>query len=105
MELVFNILSLIFIVIGSIAILIGSFGLIRLPDIFSRIHAVGMIDTAGVGFLVLGMIFYAGWSMVSIKLLIMAIILFFTSPISGHAVANAAKQFGIKTDSKNIDNK
>ena len=58
MELVFNILSLIFIFIGSIAILIGSFGLIRLPDIFSRIHAVGMIDTAGVGFLVLGMIFY-----------------------------------------------
>ena len=95
MELVFQILSVLCIVIGSVAILIGSLGLLRLPDVFSRIHAVGMIDTAGVGFLVLGMIFHSGFSNASIKLIIMGVILFFTSPISGHAVANSAKQDGI----------
>ena len=46
MDTLINLISFIFIFIGSITILIGSLGLLRLPDVFSRIHAVGMIDTA-----------------------------------------------------------
>ena len=47
------------------------------------------------------MIIYAGWSLVSVKLLIMGLILLITGPISSHAVANASKQSNIKPSMKN----
>ena len=57
MELIFNIFTGIFFFIGSLSIIIGACGLIKLPDVFSRIHAAGMIDTAGTAFFILGMVF------------------------------------------------
>ncbi len=96
MALFIELFSYLFILIGSILILVGSIGLLRLPDVFSRIHAVGMIDTAGIGFIILGLLLHSGFSNTSIKLIIMGAILFFTSPISGHAVAISAKQNDLK---------
>ncbi len=80
--------------IGTLALVIGSLGLIRLPDVFSRIHAVGMMDTAGVGFIVLGMMIHEGFSLISVKLAAVAVFLFFTSPIATHAVAQVAYKSG-----------
>jgi len=96
MELAIELISYLFVSIGSILILIGSIGLLRLPDVFSRIHAVGMIDTAGIGFIIFGLLIYSGFSNTSIKLIILGAVLFFTSPISGHAVAISAKQNDVK---------
>ena len=76
--------------------MIGALGLIRLPDVYSRIHAAGIIDTAGVAFFILGMICLSGWSLVTVKLILIGIFLFFTSPISGHAIARVAHLSGIK---------
>ena len=80
--------------IGTLALVIGSLGLIKLPDVFSRIHAVGMMDTAGVGFIVLGMMIHEGFSLISVKLAAVAVFLFFTSPIATHAVAQVAHKSG-----------
>ena len=70
MVLLIELFSYFFISIGSILILIGSIGLLRLPDVFSRIHAVGMIDTAGIGFIIFGLLLHSGFSNTSIKLII-----------------------------------
>ena len=91
---IITILSGICFAIGSVAILIGAWGMITLKDVYSRIHAAGMIDTAGVGFYVLGMILLSGWSLVTVKLALIGIFLIFTSPISGHAVAQVARSSG-----------
>ena len=91
---IITILSGICFAIGSVAILIGAWGMITLKDVYSRIHAAGMIDTAGVGFFVLGMILLSGWSLVTVKLALIGIFLIFTSPISGHAVAQVARSSG-----------
>ena len=96
MEGLMPILASIFIGLGVISILIGALGLIRLPDVYSRIHAAGIIDTAGVAFFILGMICLSGWSLVTVKLILIGIFLFFTSPISGHAIARVAHLSGIK---------
>ena len=91
--LIFSGLSLF---IGVVALLIGSIGLIRLPDVFCRIHAVGMIDTAGASFIILGMVIYEGITLVTVKLLFIGIFLFFTSPIATHAIAQVAHMMRIK---------
>ena len=67
-----------FIACGVVALLIGSVGLLRLPDVYCRIHAVGMIDTAGAGFIILGMIIHEGFTLVTVLVLI-GIFLFFQS--------------------------
>ena len=96
LDISIEIISITSLVIGVFFILTGSIGLIRLPDVFSRIHAVGMIDTAGIGFIIFGLLVYSGFTIVSIKLLILGFVLIFTSPISGHAVAISAKKTGLK---------
>ncbi|WP_438997328.1 monovalent cation/H(+) antiporter subunit G [Candidatus Puniceispirillum sp.] len=91
-----SILSSLCLFIGIVALLIGSLGLLRLPDVYSRMHAFGMMDTAGVGFLILGMMLHAGFTLITVKLAFIGIFLFFTSPIAGHAVAQAAYKDGVK---------
>ena len=58
MTMLVEIVSGLFILLGVIALITGSLGLVKLPDLFSRTHAVGMMDTAGVGFIILGLIVY-----------------------------------------------
>ena len=91
-----DILSGLSIAAGVVALLTGSIGLIRLPDLYSRTHAVGMMDTAGVGFIILGLIIHEGFTLISVKLALVGIFLFFTSPIATHAVAQVAFRSGLK---------
>ena len=102
MDILVLVLSGLSIVIGVIALVIGSLGLIKLPDVYCRIHAVGMIDTAGASFIILGMIIQQGFSLVSFKLALIGVFLFFTSPIATHAVAQVAHKMGIKPVGRNL---
>ncbi|MDA9194004.1 monovalent cation/H(+) antiporter subunit G [Alphaproteobacteria bacterium] len=102
MDMLLLVLSGLSIAIGVIALLIGSLGLIKLPDVYCRIHAVGMIDTAGASFIILGMIIHQGFSLVSFKLALIGVFLFFTSPIATHAVAQVAYKMGVKPAGRNL---
>ena len=102
MDMLVLVLSGLSIGIGLIALLIGSLGLIKLPDVYCRIHAVGMIDTAGASFIILGMIIHQGFSLVSFKLALIGVFLFFTSPIATHAVAQVAHKMGVKPAGRHL---
>jgi multicomponent Na+:H+ antiporter subunit G len=97
-----SILSGSFILLGVLALLIGALGLLRLPDVYCRIHAVGMIDTAGASFIILGLAIHEGVSLVTVKLLFIGIFLFFTSPIATHAVAQVAHKSGVVPVGRNL---
>jgi len=88
--------------LGVLALLIGALGLLRLPDVYCRIHAVGMIDTAGASFIILGLAIHEGFSLVTVKLLFIGIFLFFTSPIATHAVAQVAHKSGVVPVGRNL---
>lgn len=88
--------SWILIVTGSIGLIISTFGLVRLPDFYTRIHAAGVTDTIGAELVILGLVIQAGLSLVSVKLLLIGLFLFFTSPTATHAVVNAAFTAGLK---------
>ena len=102
MELILDIFTGICFFIGSLSIIIGACGLIKLPDVFSRIHAAGMIDTAGTAFFILGMIFQSGGSLITVKLILIGVFIFFTSPVTSHATANLARQKNILPVGKKI---
>ena len=83
-------------IIGGFYLIVGSFGMIRLPDFWARLHGAGIVDTLATELFILGMILQSGWSIVTIKLILIGVFLFFTSPTSTHAVANAAWLAGLR---------
>jgi len=88
--LVIDILSWISFLAGGFFLLVGSLGMVRLQDFWARLHAASIIDSAGVGLIVLGMLLQAGFTLATIKLLLIVLFLFVTGPTATHAVANAA---------------
>jgi multicomponent Na+:H+ antiporter subunit G len=88
--------SWVLILLGSFFTVVGAFGLVRLPEIFSRMHAASVTDTLGVGLLVLGMMLQAGFGLVSVKLVFLLALFFFSGPVVTHALAQACLHEGIK---------
>ena len=95
MEMILYILSWASIITGSIFCVIGAIGLIRLPDVYCRMHAAGMIDTIGIGLIFLGLALQAGWTLALAKLGMILVFILFTSPTSCHALCRAAAYSGV----------
>lgn len=81
--------------VGSVFYVIGALGLMRMPDVFTRAHAVSVSDTLGAGALLLGMMIAAGWSLVTAKLVFILAILLFTGAVATHALSRAALTAGV----------
>ena len=96
MEQLIDVLSWVSIVGGLFFMLVGTVGILRLPDVFTRLHAAGMTDTMGAGLLILGMCLQAGLGLILVRLLIVYAFLLFTSPIATHALARAALAGGVE---------
>ena len=75
---------------GGFFCMIGAIGLHRMPDLFTRMHATSVSDTMGVGLLLIGMLTLTDDWMVAVRLVIIGLILFATSPVAAHALARAA---------------
>ena len=59
-------------------------GVWRFGFVLNRLHAAGIGDTLGLFLLVLAMMLGSGWSMTTLKLLLLFVLLWFTSPVSSH---------------------
>ena len=95
MQYIVEILSWISILTGAGFLLIGSAGIVRFPDFWSRLHAASVVDSAGMLLLMLGMCLQAGLTLITVKLIVIALFLFITGPTATHAVANAALVSGL----------
>lgn len=89
-------LSWALILAGGFFTLVGAIGLIRMPDVYTRMHAASVADTLGAGLLLLGFMLQAGLSLVLLKLVFLFVLFFFVSPVATHALANAALHYGIE---------
>ena len=81
---------------GGFFYVVGAIGLNRMPDIFTRMHAVSISDTLGVGLLTLGMLLQAGFTLVAVKLIIIVLVMWTTGAVATHALARAALHDGEK---------
>ncbi|OUT99875.1 MAG: hypothetical protein CBC01_00460 [Betaproteobacteria bacterium TMED41] len=83
-------LHLLCLFLGGLFCLIGTIGLIRMPDFFTKMHASSLIETLAAGFILLGLMFESGFSLITIKLFFIGLLLLFTGPTATHALARAA---------------
>ncbi len=85
-----NLLSWICLLLGSFFAVSGGVGLLRFPDFFSRLHPAGMTDTLGAALIMIGLMFQAGFNLISVKLLMILAFLLITNPTATHALAKSA---------------
>lgn len=81
---------------GGFFFIVSAIGINRMPDVFTRLHAASVGETFGAGLMLLGMMVVAGFSLVSAKLLLLLLFLWFMGPVATHAIARAALQAGEK---------
>lgn len=81
---------------GSFFVLVGGVGLLRFPDFFTRLHAVGVTDTLGSWLVLGGLMMQSGFSQTTLKLALIGVIFLFTSPTGSHALAKAALHGGAR---------
>lgn len=85
-----------FLALGCFLFIVASVGVIRFPDFYTRMHAAGKTDTLGQTFILVGLIIYAGASLVSIKLLIIMGLIYIINPTATHFLAKAAYTRGVE---------
>ncbi len=94
MDSVIEFSSALCLLIGSFLCLSGGVGIIRFPDFYTRMHAVGVTDTLGAGMILVGLMLLRPESLVLIKLIMILLMTLFISPTASHALAKAALRSG-----------
>lgn len=99
-DTILNITSFTFIGLGCLLGLIGGIGILKLPDTYARLHAVGVTDTLCTFLILFGLSMQADGFVVVAKLILIFLFLAFTSPASSYALANNAWRWGLRHKQK-----
>lgn len=94
METIFTYLGYFFISVGAVFLFLGALGIIRMPDLYTRIQAGTKASTLGAMSLILGVAFLEpDWW---IKLVLMILFIAFANPLSSHAIARGSYKDKLK---------
>lgn len=93
--MIVDIASWILLTLGGLFVLIGGIGALRMPDLYTRMHAASVTDSLGAILIIGGVILQAGLTLAAVKLVAILIFLLFTSPTAANALASAALLSGI----------
>lgn len=89
-------LTILLALIGVSFILLSSFGIVRLPDIYTRMHAGGKSSTLGIIAVLLGVAIYNGTLISMAKMVALIAFFFLTAPVAAHMLGRAAYLTGVK---------
>ena len=92
MDTLMNITSALFLLMGSFLCISGGLGILRFPDFYSRLHAVGVSDTLATAMILIGLMLQNPGGLVVVKLLMILLMTLFINPTASHALAQAAMQ-------------
>ncbi|MFW1674979.1 Na+/H+ antiporter subunit G [Acinetobacter baumannii] len=98
MQITMEMIVSIFLVFGAFFMLVGSIGMVRLPDLFMRLHAPTKSSTLGLGsFLIASMIFFAFQGRFGFAELLITLLAFITAPVSANLIAQAALHLRLRS--------
>ena len=82
--------------VGALFVLSGGVGLLRFPDFYTRVHAVSVTDSAGAGFILIGLLLLPSAWPTEVRLLVILLFLTLTGPTATHILAHAARRDGVQ---------
>lgn len=97
-NIIINIVVILSLLLGTFFILSASIGIVRFPDLYTRLHAATKASTLGISFVLIAafLFLYVEHSLISGKLLLAILFLFLTNPVSAHMISRAAHRNGVK---------
>ncbi len=84
------------ILVGVFFLVVAAIGTLRLPDVFSRSHAVSLTDSLGAICVLAGLALYQGLGINMLKILVVLVLLILLNPVIAHATIRAAYRAGLK---------
>ena len=84
------------IAIGLVFDFLGCLGLVRFPDVYTRLQASAKCVTMGTCGILFGLFVYKGFTATGVKALVCMVFIILTAPVSAHALARAAFRSGVK---------
>lgn len=91
-----DLISWLLLAAGGFFVLVGGVGVLRMPDLYTRLHAASVTETLGTILVMLGLMVYTGWTLATFKLFAILLFLLFTAPVASYALANTALIAGVK---------
>lgn len=88
--MIVDIVSFAMLALGGFFVFMGGLGALRLPDLYTRMHAASLTDSLGTLLTLGGIMLQSGWSLATVKLLTILFFLMMTGPTASYALANAA---------------
>ena len=99
--IVLQAMSILLILVGTLFFLAGTLGLLRFPDIYTRLHALTKADNVGLGFVVFGLVLQADSLTSALLLILIWLLVMLAGASGGQLVAEAALRHDIPTWTKN----
>ena len=94
------IIAIVLILTGLFFLVVAAIGMLRLPDVFTRSHAVSLTDSLGAFCVLMGLALYQGFGTNMLKILGVLALLFLLNPVIAHATLRAAYRVGVKPPSE-----
>jgi multicomponent Na+:H+ antiporter subunit G len=91
-----TVLAIGLIVIGLFFLIVGSIGMLRLPSVFVRAHALSLTDSLGAVLVLAGLAVYQGLSMNFLKIMVVLVLVYLLNPVISHATIRAAHRAGVQ---------
>jgi len=86
----------ILLLLGSLFSIAAGIGLVRLPDVFIRMHAATKVGTLGSGLVLAGAAVHFAEPAVVVRCVLIVVFLVLTAPIAAHMIGRAALRIGIE---------
>jgi multicomponent Na+:H+ antiporter subunit G len=83
------------IAVGSFFLFVGTVGLLRLPNVYNRMHATSKATTLGASSILLGVVVHYGPQGAGLTSLVGILFLFLTAPTGAHVISRAAQKMGV----------
>ena len=91
-----DLVAIALILAGLFFLIVAAIGMLRLPDVFTRSHALSLTDSLGAFLVLAGLAIYQGFSLNLLKILVVLVLLYLLNPVVSHATIRAALRSGLK---------
>jgi multicomponent Na+:H+ antiporter subunit G len=87
-----SVITIIFFFLGAFFMLVSAIGLIRFPDLYTRMHATTKATSFALLLLVVGTAVFFGTLAVWVKAVLVVIFVYLTAPLASHSIAQSKKK-------------
>lgn len=82
-------------VLGIALMVVAGIGLLRMPDLLTRMHASSKAGTLGAAMVLVAVAVHFGNAAITVRVVLVCLFLLLTAPVASHVIARAAYRIGV----------